>query len=326
MPDETYPRWLKNAQGWAEDDDWDPDEYLKWMKRLAEAKAELDDPYREVDYSLLQSAGEAVEKARKVIIESGEHSTPRIVSDRTAKIIVRYIVAYNFFVRGTFEEVPDNSLVARVQLYFADLDIGMLDIDIARMLQAAADKREKSVGGKLDRSKIAEIINQINDEIDEVKRFKMKPELIKMLNNYFDSDEKLSIFVKYRAEPLFNTYHTPYEVKALKVLLDDGTLDRLMDQAAQLEKDKCSWDVTIGPAVRHFDVLEALRLGRTSIVWPDTLRIMRSQHSDLINLSSWLTAPITDPTSAELRGRKPINLATPCRKGNVILQARFNSA
>lgn len=138
MAGEMYPRWLKNAKRWAEDDDWSPDEYLKWVKRLAEAKAELDDTYRRVDRSLLKSAEEAVDSAKKAVKKSS--GTPQIVSDRTAKIIVRYIVAYHFFVRGTFEEIPDNSLVAQVQHHFADLDIGMLDTDIACMLQAAADK------------------------------------------------------------------------------------------------------------------------------------------------------------------------------------------
>lgn len=150
-----------------------------------------------------------------------------------------------------------NTLFARYEEGFTIAkDWPSRDSDAGRMIHLL---RAKSAGGKLDRSKIPGIIKQINDEINEEWRYKMKPELIKKLSNYFDSDEKLSIFIRYRAEPLFNTYHTPDEVKALKVLLDDGTLDNLVDQAAQWEKEYCSWDVTIGPAVKALR-----RLGSTS--------------------------------------------------------------
>lgn len=57
-----------------------------------------------------------------------------------AKMIVRYIIAYHFFRRATFDEVPDKTLVKRAQVHFVGLKIGILDIDIAHMLHCAAEK------------------------------------------------------------------------------------------------------------------------------------------------------------------------------------------
>lgn len=51
-----YDRWLKDAATWAQKDDWDTDEYFKWVRRLGEAKAKLDDTYLSVNKSLLEAA------------------------------------------------------------------------------------------------------------------------------------------------------------------------------------------------------------------------------------------------------------------------------
>lgn len=131
----NYDRWLKDAATWTQEDDWDMDEYFKWVKRLGEAKAQLDDTYLSVDESLLEAATvmAASQKARL-------GGTLQITPSTVAKLIVRYIIAYHFFARATFEEIPEKALVGRVQQHLHLLKIGVLDVDIAHMLQCAADK------------------------------------------------------------------------------------------------------------------------------------------------------------------------------------------
>lgn len=139
-----YDRWLKNAETWAHEEDWNPDEYFKWVKRLAEAKANLDDTYREVDKHLIGESAKLAKKHDDLIRQgkggSGKRSHAYSNPQHVAKMVVRYCIAYNFFERATFEEASDSVLVSRIQHHLLDLEIGMLDVDIAHMLQCAADK------------------------------------------------------------------------------------------------------------------------------------------------------------------------------------------
>ena len=50
--DQVYDRWLKDSEPWLQEDDWNSTEYFKWVKRLAQAKANLDDKYIEVDLNV----------------------------------------------------------------------------------------------------------------------------------------------------------------------------------------------------------------------------------------------------------------------------------
>ncbi|KAM0226717.1 hypothetical protein ACHAP5_012330 [Fusarium lateritium] len=141
MDTKIYDRWIKDAELWLQDDDWNPDEYFKWVERLAQAKANLDDKYLEVDKNVLSNAYNKASAHEKTILANrpkGDFGQVKIWD--VAKLIMRQIIAYNFFKRATFEEIPDKSLVKRVQVHLVALQIPMLDLDIARMLQAAADK------------------------------------------------------------------------------------------------------------------------------------------------------------------------------------------
>lgn len=140
-----YDRWLKDVHPWAHEEDWDPKEYFNWVKALSEAKAKLDGTFRSVDNSLIKDVAQCADYYRDVMI-NGENGKPgkkrnaQVVPTNVAKLIVRYVIAFNFYARATFEEIEDRALVTRVQQHLVELNIGMLDIDIAHMLQCAADK------------------------------------------------------------------------------------------------------------------------------------------------------------------------------------------
>ncbi|KAJ5929267.1 hypothetical protein N7454_007115 [Penicillium verhagenii] len=57
-----------------------------------------------------------------------------------SKLIMRYCSAYNFYARSAFEDLNDNVLVARAQKHLGKMGTGMMNYDVARMLQKAADK------------------------------------------------------------------------------------------------------------------------------------------------------------------------------------------
>lgn len=134
---ESYPRWLDNTDAWTADDDWEPDEYLEWVKRLSDAKKDLKNTYLEVDTQAINLVKTLCESLKSDMppVTYGKHNF-----DSTAKIIVRFGAAYNFYNRITFEDLPDSKAVARVKKYLPRIKIGMHTNDIARMLQAAADK------------------------------------------------------------------------------------------------------------------------------------------------------------------------------------------
>jgi hypothetical protein len=134
-----FDRWLRDAEPWIQDEDWTPDEYFKWVKRLASAKAQLDETFTRVDQALIEGTAQLA-RSHKDSIMKKRKTEAGFYPDTAAKMIVRYIIAYNFFVRGTFEEVPEKSLVKRAQVHFVGLGIAINDVEIAQMLQLAADK------------------------------------------------------------------------------------------------------------------------------------------------------------------------------------------
>jgi len=134
-------RWLKDADRWVEGDDWDAQEYFSWVQRLADAKANLDETFLASDQTLFDQittrAKTHNDAVRKVVLAAGRYTG--MYEKRPAGIIVRYIVAYNFFARAQFEEITDKALVSRVQLHLVKMELAMRDVDVASMLQYAAE-------------------------------------------------------------------------------------------------------------------------------------------------------------------------------------------
>lgn len=132
--DKVYKRWIEDAEPWTPADDWDPSEYYQWCQRLTDARNKLKDTFKSVDEELIQEAVSTCEQFR-------DKDWPKDASmDDIAKAIVRYSIAYNFYVRRTFEDVGEKQSIARTQEHLGSLGIGMNDIDVAQMLQKAADK------------------------------------------------------------------------------------------------------------------------------------------------------------------------------------------
>ncbi|EKJ70219.1 hypothetical protein FPSE_09593 [Fusarium pseudograminearum CS3096] len=306
MTSEAYDRWLKDAEPWAVEDDWNPEEYLKWVTRLNEAKANLDDKFAEVDAWLLGQSFQMSEKHHDAIMKSRPNGDYGNVNNYDiSKLFVRPIIAYTFYQRNTFEEIPEKSLVKRVQTHLSALGIPMMDIDVAQMLQYAADgvpveeavekhlrdyvkkiresadvaksydhyglgydtcilvsrlQQTRVNGGPVDRSKIAQIFNDIN--ADRVKEGH-KPREESMLKNIeaaFSDDDKMELWLKRCAEPMVrNDDGDNHAATALEVLIDAGDLKTLVGWSVTQEREQCSWEATIGPAVKALR-----RLGRTS--------------------------------------------------------------
>lgn len=128
----SYPRWLKDVDTWTPEDDWEADEYLQWMQRLADAKKNLKQEFENVDTKVEEVVFEACKSVFPELPEYEYKMHPRGIA--------RYIIAYNFYARAYFENTPDNQVVMRVKKYLAKRRMGMNVKDIARMLQAAADK------------------------------------------------------------------------------------------------------------------------------------------------------------------------------------------
>ncbi|KAF4985647.1 hypothetical protein FGRMN_11138 [Fusarium graminum] len=299
-----YDRWLKDAEPWVQGEDWNPDEYFKWTARLAEAKANLDDTYLEVDRKIL-------EEAKRI---SHEHYTPILKKhsgewyfrpNDVGKLLVRPIIAYHFYQRATFEEIAEKALVKRVQMHLVQLRIPMLDIDIAQMLQYAADKvpivkavesyfryyaeklkKSDTVadaynhwglnsdsyilvgklqatrvnGGSPDRSKIPQFLEEMCLDRKKEERFVWPDDQLEHIKGVFNTNEKLDLWLDRCMEPLVqHDYHDGHAPVAVQYLIDEGEFKKLLELAEREEKEHCSWEATIGPAIKALK-----RLGRTS--------------------------------------------------------------
>ncbi|KAJ4111433.1 hypothetical protein NW768_011786 [Fusarium equiseti] len=139
--DQVYNRWLKDAEPWLQEDDWNSKEYFLWVQRLAEAKANLDNKYVEVDKNVLSNVYHKAKAHEQAVLDMrAKNNFGQVKCWDIAYLIMRQMIAYNFFNRATFEEVPEKSLVKRAQVHLVEMKMPMLDADIAQMLQAAADK------------------------------------------------------------------------------------------------------------------------------------------------------------------------------------------
>ncbi|KAK8073434.1 hypothetical protein PG994_004333 [Apiospora phragmitis] len=271
MASANYDRWLKDAAPWAQEGDWDTDEYFRWVKRLGEAKAQLDDTYLRLDKSLLATGTKMAAVHKANIEKAGKHS--QIIPATVAKLILRYIIAYNFFVRATYEETPDNALVGRVLQHLALLKIGVLDVDVASMLQCAADKCGQGQGrralGKVQGERPhRERVHQLHPQpgcdgtghpAASCNRREEDPAW-KTLTQAIDTKEELDMFLARRAEPQLESQARDNDnFQGFELMVSSGDLDKLLATAEAWEKEHCSWEATIGPAIK---VLR--RLGRTS--------------------------------------------------------------
>lgn len=305
MNTKLYDRWLKDAEPWIQEEDWNPEEYIKWTERLSEAKANLDEKFLEVDQKLYKEAKQLAQKNYTPVLKTVNQNEWYFRPNNVAQIILRPIVAYHFYQRSTFEEIPEKSLVKRVQMHMSALKVPMLDIDVAQMLQYAADKVpiDKAVenyfsdyakkikrtdavalaynavgigsstyilvnklqgsrvnGGPVDRSKIEQFFNELNEYKKSIGGFVYAEDSGAKLKAILDTDEKVELFLERCLEPTVShesqDSHAPV---AIQYLLDQGEFQKLLDLAEAEEKEHCSWEATIGPAIKALR-----RLGRTS--------------------------------------------------------------
>jgi hypothetical protein len=131
---QEYDRWLTNRPKAVPESDWGPAEYYQWQINLKEAAQKLEEAYKYVDEEIIDIA--------KSICESNppKAQTGQLNYGDLAKVIVRYIISYNFYGRASFEGLQDDEIVQRVQKHLGKLQVAIPDIQVARMLQDAMDK------------------------------------------------------------------------------------------------------------------------------------------------------------------------------------------
>jgi hypothetical protein len=80
--------------------------------------------------------------------------------------------------------------------------------------------------------------------------------VVKTLNN----NERMQLWLERCAEPMFNGGpEDDVNVLGIEMISASADFDSLLNVAIELEEAECSWEVTIGPAVKAIR-----RLGRTS--------------------------------------------------------------
>ncbi|RFN47474.1 hypothetical protein FIE12Z_8269 [Fusarium flagelliforme] len=224
MDSKVYDRWLKGAEVWIQEDDWSPDEYFKWIARLAEAKANLDETFLEVDNKLLA-------EARKMVpIEEAVHNHFRYYEEkikRTDPVGLAY-----------------NSIGLRSDTYL-----------LVSMLQ-----NTRVDGGPVDRSKIGEMFKVIDEYKKNRGSYTHGEEKAARTMAFFDTDEKMELFLERCMEPMVSHESQDSNATAgIKYLVEEGEFKKLLDLTVAEEKQHCSWEATVGPAIKALR-----RLGRTS--------------------------------------------------------------
>ena len=116
-------------------------------------------------------------------------------------------------------------------------------------------------GGPVDRSKIKQFFNEINEDRVKQRDLAAKPDdMLKNIEVALDTDEKMELFLERCAEPMVeNESSDNHAATGIEMVLDSGDFKWLINYAAAVEKDNLSWEATIGPAVKAIK-----RLGRTS--------------------------------------------------------------
>ncbi|PHH61565.1 hypothetical protein CDD81_8146 [Ophiocordyceps australis] len=296
--DAIYDRWLRDAQGWAPESDWDPKEYYEWFLRLRDARGRLKETYVQVDQEL-------IEQTKKICEEHDPREkgkTAPMDFENTAKLLVRYMVAYNFYHRSGFEDLDEKMVISATQKHLGKIGMGMKDVDVAYMLQKAADKTyfvlflqvpfgeavkarftefvkvgESFVPVALDwRFKVntydavaAAIVTEIVSEKKDgaLPKATEIPAILKRIHKRSPSsfqewaveattkmlatDERVGQFVGFRSDPGLPNLgdNLQRQMQCLKLVLESGKVDDLLNTAVNLEEEHLSWEKTIGPAV-----------------------------------------------------------------------------
>lgn len=114
-------------------------------------------------------------------------------------------------------------------------------------------------GGPVDLKQIPRIFGLLNKE----RKGTFHPfgdDKLKHVVKTLDTDKKAQLSLRRCAEPMI-TGDSSDDVNVLGIeeMIACGDLDSLLDEAIKTEKKDCSWEATIGPAVKAIK-----RLGRTS--------------------------------------------------------------
>ncbi|KAJ5224158.1 uncharacterized protein N7469_007661 [Penicillium citrinum] len=75
-----------------------------------------------------------------------------------------------------------------------------------------------------------------------------------------DTDEKWNIWLASRNDPLIDPFYDNDEITAIDNMVASGDLDKIVDASIAWEQENCSWEATIGPAMKAIK-----RLGRTAV-------------------------------------------------------------
>lgn len=116
--------------------------------------------------------------------------------------------------------------------------------------------------GPPDRAKIPAILEQAKSDWPK-EHFNPFAEESKVKNviKVLDTDKKLELFLRRCGEPMLKGYAPEDEMATMIIedIMGSGDLDTLLETATALERKYCSWEATVGPALKAIR-----RLGRTS--------------------------------------------------------------
>jgi hypothetical protein len=127
-----------------------------------------------------------------------------------------------------------------------------------RFVQLMHGKR--AANGSASVSDIEPVFRQMNKELQARGQAVMPDGVLAKVVRAMDTDEHLALWLRSRQEPLLlNTVQDETTLLAITEMLKTEHLDSIVDLAAAFERDHCSWESTIGPAVKALK-----RLGRTA--------------------------------------------------------------
>lgn len=128
-----------------------------------------------------------------------------------------------------------------------------------RFVQLLHAKRVAN-GGSIHVKDITPISNQINEELTARGADKFTDKQMAKMVRILNTDARLTAWLESRQEPLLvGLREDETTILCIMEMLKTGDIESLADHAAAWEKTHCSWESTIGPAVKALR-----RLGRTS--------------------------------------------------------------
>ncbi|QPC69456.1 hypothetical protein HYE68_000208 [Fusarium pseudograminearum] len=265
MSSKGYDRWLKDAESWAQEDDWNPEQYLKWVNAL----------------NLLAKSKEMIEKHRQTLLANrpkGDYDIPdkalvkRVQShmmtldmpvlDSDVAEMLQYAAdgtpigqAVEKHLRDYMQKIRESEAVAGAYNAHA------LGHDTCRVVKKLQQTRVD--GGLVDRSKFGQVFAEINEWRVEDEQKSWPEAKLKHLEDTFSDDTKMELFMKRCAEPLVrNNAGDNHAATALEVLIDAGDLKTLIDLAVTEEEKHCSWNATAGPTLKALKSLGRAAVGQ----------------------------------------------------------------